>query len=68
MITIILSLLVLIVGYILYALHIRVEKISTNQAIMVQWCDTLRQNEETLLHDFKQLKNEFQTIKEIKSK
>ena len=58
-----------LVGYLLYALHERVEKISKNQAVMVQWCDTLRQNEEQLLSDFKKLQYECQSIeKEVRSK
>lgn len=45
-------------GYLLYALHSRVEKISRNQAIMVEWCNTLRENEEQLLKDFTKLQHE----------
>jgi hypothetical protein len=52
-----------LIGYLLYALHERVEKISKNQAIMVQWCDTIRQNEEQLINDFKKVKYECQSIK-----
>lgn len=48
----------ILTGYLLYALHQRVEKISQNQAVMVQWCDTLRQNEEQILNDFKRLQHE----------
>ena len=54
----IIILLVSLLGYLLYALHQRVEKISQNQAVMVQWCDTLRQNEEQILNDFKRLQHE----------
>lgn len=58
-----------LMGYLLYALHERVEKISKNQAVMVQWCDTLRQNEEQLISDFKKLQYECQSIeKEVRSK
>lgn len=60
---------IVLIGYLLYALHERVEKISKNQAIMVQWCDTLRQNEEQLISDFKKLQYECQSIeKEVRSK
>lgn len=44
-----------IFGYYCYTIFVRLEKLSKNQAIMVEWCDTLRQNEEQLLKDIKQL-------------
>jgi len=66
---VILLLVVSLMGYLLYTLHIRVEKISKNQAIMVEWCETLRENEEQLLKDFKNLQHEYQAFqKEIQSK
>ena len=47
----------------------RVEKLSANQALMVGWCDTLRENEEVLLKDFKNLQHEYQAFqKETRSK
>jgi hypothetical protein len=56
-------------GYLLYALHQRVEKISQNQAIMVGWCETLRENQETLMSDMKKIRNEIQSLeKETRSK
>ncbi len=58
-----------LVGYLLYALHERVEKMSSNQAVMVTWCDTLRQNQETLLNDLKKIQYECQALqKETRSK
>lgn len=63
----ILFLVIALVGYLLYALHERVEKLSKNQAVMVKWCETLRQNEEQLLTDFKKLQYEVQDAqKEIR--
>ena len=49
-------------GYLFYLLHLRVEKISQNQAIMVQWFETLRENEEQLLTDLKKIRYEFQNL------
>ena len=66
---IILLLAVSLLGYLLYTLHMRVEKLSANQALMVGWCDTLRENEEVLLKDFKNLQHEYQAFqKETRSK
>ena len=35
---------------------------SKNQAVMVGWFDTIRQNEETLLGDFKKLQYELKEL------
>lgn len=56
------------VSYFCYTLFVRVEKLSKNQAIMVEWCDTLRQNEEQLLKDMKQLRYEISNAKENNNK
>lgn len=53
---------VILFGYLLYALHARVEKISENQAIMLPWFDTIRQNEEQIIKDFQKLYHEFKTF------
>ena len=50
-------------GYLLYALHQRVEKLSQNQAVMVGWCETLRENQETIMGDMNKLRNEIEIIK-----
>jgi hypothetical protein len=63
MILFILFLIIIGLGILFYFLHQRVEKISKNQAIMVQWCDTLRENEEHLLSDYKRLMHEIQDFK-----
>ena len=47
-----------LIGVLLYFLHERVENMSKNQAIMVEWFDTVKQNEEQLLTDFNKLRNE----------
>jgi len=51
-----------LIGTLLYLLHERVEKMSKNQAVMVGWFDTIRQNEETLLGDFKKLQYELKEL------
>jgi hypothetical protein len=50
-------------------LHKRVEKLSQNQALIVTWCETLRENEESLLKDFRRVVNEYKELeKEVKRK
>lgn len=51
-----------IVGWLLYLLHERVEKLAKRIAVIVEWCDTLRENEETIMNDVKRLHHEFQTF------
>ena len=63
MISFILFLIIIGLGVLFYFLHKRVEKLSQNQAVMVQWCDTLRENEEHLLSDYKRLMHEIQDFK-----
>ena len=50
-------------GYMLYAIHQKVEKLSANQAVMVGWCETLRENQETIMSDMKKIRNEIETVK-----
>ena len=59
---IILFLLVGLIGTLLYLLHERVEKMSKNQAVMVGWFDTIRQNEEQLLKDLTKLQYDLQKL------
>lgn len=62
-ICIILLLISIILGILFYLLHQRVEKMSQNQAIMLTWFETLRENEEHLLNDYKRLMHETQDLK-----
>ena len=57
-----------LIGTLLYLLHERVENMSKNQAVMVGWFDTIRQNEETLLEDFKKLQYELKEIEKTTSR
>ena len=50
-------------------LHRRVEALRVRVTKIVEWCDVLRENEETILKDFKHLYHEFQVFqKEIEHK
>ena len=59
---ILLFLSVIAMGVFFYFLHKRVEKLSTRVIMIMQWCDTLRENEETIMNDIKRLYHEFQTF------
>lgn len=60
--------LIALLAYLLYALHLRVEKLSENQAIMLGWFDTIQKNEETIIKDFSKLHHEFISLeKEVKT-
>lgn len=49
-------------SYAIYCLHLRVETITSKITLMTQWCETLRENENTIVKDFKKLYREFQAI------
>lgn len=51
-----------VLGLLFYFLNKRLEKLGERTMAMVQWCDTLRENEETIMNDFKRLRHEFQTF------
>lgn len=44
------------------------EKLSSNQAIMLQWFEVLRENDEQLLNDLKRINYELQNVKKTKRK
>jgi hypothetical protein len=68
-IIIIILLTILFLGTLLYFLHVRVEKVSENQAIMLQWFESIKQNEERIISDFNKLRNEYKTFeKEVRTK
>jgi len=62
------SIIILILFYIIYAFHQKVEKLSSNQAIMLQWFEVLRENDEQLLNDLKRINYELQNVKKTKRK
>ena len=62
------SIIILILFYIIYAFHQKVEKLSSNQAIMLQWFEVLRENDEQLLNDLKRINYELQKVKKTKRK
>ena len=49
-------------GVCFYFLNKRVEKLGERVVTIIHWCDTLRENEETIMNDFKRLYHEFQTF------
>jgi glycogen synthase len=56
-------------GWLVYTLHSKIQKIEKNQAIMLEWFDSISKNEETLQDDIKKLFYEFKAIgKEIGQK
>lgn len=52
----------LLLGVLFFYLNKRVEKLASKVSIIVQWCDTLRENEETIMGDVKRLRHEFQIL------
>ena len=61
---IVLFLELILLGWVVYALSIKIQKIEENQAIMIGWFDTVKKNEETLQNALKKLFNEFHAKKE----
>jgi uncharacterized membrane protein (DUF106 family) len=55
---VILAVLVALMGLLVRAANVKIDKLSKNQAIMVTWCETLRENEEQLLKDLTRLQHE----------
>lgn len=70
--SIILTLLVItvgVLGWLVFALHVRLQKMDKTQAIMLEWFDGIQKNEETLQDDIKKIFYEFKSIgKEIGKK
>ena len=55
--------------YLIWALHEKVEKLNKNQAIMLEWFESIKKNEETLQDTLKKLYREFHASeKEISQK
>ena len=66
---VILFILVGVFGWLVYTLHAKLQKMEKNQAIMLDWFDSVSKNEETLQEDIKKLFYEFKTLgKEIGQK
>lgn len=53
-----------VLGWLVYTLHMKMQKVEQNQAIMLGWFDTIKKNEETLQGDIKKLFNEYRSIEE----
>lgn len=55
--------------YLVWALHEKLEKLNKNQAIMLEWFESIKKNEETLQDTLKKLYREFHASeKEIHQK
>lgn len=62
----VLFLLIVTLGILFYFLHMRLENYQKNQVQLVEWCDTLMKNQETLLSDMKKIRYDYQKLeKEI---
>jgi predicted Holliday junction resolvase-like endonuclease len=69
LLVLVLFLLVGVLGWLVYTLHAKLQKMEKNQAIMLEWFDSISKNEETLQDDIKKLFYEFKAIgKEIGQK
>jgi len=65
----VLIIVVVVLGWLVFALHIKLQKMDKTQAIMLGWFDGIQKNEETLQDDIKKIFYEFKTIgKEIGKK
>lgn len=60
----VLSFVIAVMSFLLYALAVRVNKMDRNQATMLGYFDTINQNEKILQEDLKKLHYEFHAVKE----
>ena len=59
---VLLFLIVGVLGWLVYTLHVKLQKVEESQAIMLELFDTISKNEETLQGDIKKLFYEFKIL------